>query len=236
MKPLLTASWTDLAVVTYQVDAQALQPWLPHKTELDSWNGNYYMSLVAFLFSSPVIAGIPSPVYRHFPEINLRFYIRFKKENEWVKAVVFIREIAPAWLIGFAAKLLYNENFTNMQMKYHKILKGQIQQAAYHWKTKKEWNWLELSAATSPVEPMAESLEFFTKNNYTACTKNGINKTKVFTIDHPNWQVYPGLTLNLSIDAENIYGPQLAPYFKQKPSSIYLMDGSRTNVSYPSLL
>jgi uncharacterized protein YqjF (DUF2071 family) len=83
MKTLLTANWTNLVTATFEADKKLLQKFVPAKTELNDWNGKYLMSLVGFLFSSPCLYGIPSPLFRKFEEINLRFYVRHKTGNKW---------------------------------------------------------------------------------------------------------------------------------------------------------
>ena len=105
MKSLLTADWTNLLVATFEADKNLLREYIPYKTELNDWNGKYYMSLLGFMFSRPLIAGIPSPFYRCFEEINLRFYVRYKSRYGWRNGVVFIKEIAPAKLIGLTGQM-----------------------------------------------------------------------------------------------------------------------------------
>ena len=72
----LVADWTNLLVATFETDKKLLNTYLPPQTELDDWNGRHYMSLVAFMFSNTRLMGIPSPFYRSFEELNLRFYVR----------------------------------------------------------------------------------------------------------------------------------------------------------------
>ena len=111
MRSLLTADWTNLLVATFEADKKLPREYIPYKTELNDCNGNYYMSLLGFMFSRPVIAGIPSPFYRCFEEINLRFYVRQKSRYGWRNGVVFINEITPYKLIGppsgFIVKTLF---------------------------------------------------------------------------------------------------------------------------------
>ncbi|MET0391985.1 MAG: DUF2071 domain-containing protein [Chitinophagaceae bacterium] len=236
MKPLLTAGWTRLAVATFEADAQLLTRYLPHRTELNDWNGRYYMSLLGFVFSKPVIAGIPSPFYRCFPEVNLRFYIRYRNSAGWQNAVVFIKEIAPSPLIGLAARWLYHENFISLPMKHHFSTDGSQQRIAYYWKIKNEWNHLKLVAAPAPAEPAPGSLEAFARDHYHACTRSSAQRTHAFRIEHQPWQIYPGRSCSLLLDAAAVYGKAFGDYFRQPPCSYFSMDGSGTDISYPSLL
>ena len=46
----LTAEWRRLAFANYEIDPRSLQKYLPAHTELDTFNGTYYASLVGFMF------------------------------------------------------------------------------------------------------------------------------------------------------------------------------------------
>lgn len=236
MRTLLAADWTDLAVITFQADKQLLAPYIPYKTELNDWNGNYYISLLGFMFSNSRIVGISSPFYRNFEEVNLRFYIRYKTKNEWENGVVFIKEIAPSTLIGSVARYLYRENFISLPMKHRFSESTGVRETEYYWKIQKQWNHLKLTTSLQPVEPPLTSLESFIRNQYRACTLHSPQKTKEFRIEHSQWNIYPGLSFNMLLDTEKIYGTRFSSCFRQKPDAYFLMDGSHTKVSYPSLL
>jgi uncharacterized protein YqjF (DUF2071 family) len=115
---LLSANWTNLLVVNFETDKKFLESYLPAGTELNDWNGKYFMSLVGFEFSNTRICGVPSPFYRSFPELNLRFYVKRKVNAQWRKGVVFIKEIAPSKLVGTIAGWLYKENFEALPLKH----------------------------------------------------------------------------------------------------------------------
>jgi uncharacterized protein len=236
MRSLLTADWTNLLVATFEADKKLLRDYIPYKTELNDWNGKHYMSLLGFMFSRPVIAGIPSPVYRCFEEINLRFYVRHKSKYGWRNGVVFIKEITPYKLVGLAAKWLYRENFISLPMKHSFTHTGNEKKTFYHWYTGRDWNYLKLVTKPNPAEPAHYSLESFTREHYYAYTRQNAVKTREFEIEHPPWHIYPGISFDMKLDAATIYGNQFADYFQQAPCTSFLMDGSRTNVSFPVLL
>jgi uncharacterized protein len=236
MKTLLTADWTDLLVATFEADKSLLQKYIPYKTELNDWNGKYYMSLLGFIFSRPVIAGIPSPFYRRFEEINLRLYVRCKNGNAWKNGVVFIKEIAPSPIIGLVAKWLYRENFICLPVKHCFTNTDTDRKTEYHWHSGREWNYLKLITTINPVEPGKSSLESFTRDHYYAYTKQSENKTREFEIEHRHWDIYPAISFDMKLDAANIYGKEFADYFQEPPCKSFLMNGSQTKVSFPLLL
>src|SRR5882724_9432498 len=95
----LTAEWSHLAMLNYEVDPKILVSFVPPGTELDFWNGKAFVSMVGFLFQKTRVCGIAIPFNRNFEEVNLRFYVRRKVDDGWRRAVVFIKELVPRMAI-----------------------------------------------------------------------------------------------------------------------------------------
>src|SRR5713226_5809776 len=106
----LTAEWRSLAILNYQVDA-ILKPHVPPGTELDSFDGAFYISMVGFLFQRTRVLGAAIPGHQNFEEVNLRFYVRRRGPDGWRRGVVFLKEIVPRHAIAAIARGLYNENY-----------------------------------------------------------------------------------------------------------------------------
>src|SRR5688500_16510260 len=121
----LVADWTNLLVATFETKKELLQPYLPAHTKLDDWNGKYFISLVAFMFSNTKCCGIKSPFFRSFEEVNLRFYVKHTIGTQWEKGVVFIKVIAPSSLIGLVAKIIYLENFMTASMRHSTVYESE---------------------------------------------------------------------------------------------------------------
>ncbi|MES1225827.1 MAG: DUF2071 domain-containing protein [Bacteroidota bacterium] len=236
MKTLLTADWTNLLTATYETDKSFLNKYLPANTELNHWNGKCFMSLVAFMFESPAILGIPAPLYRSFEEVNLRFYVRRKENNKWRNGVVFIREIAPAYVIGQTAKWLYKENFICLPLKHEFTVDNQVVHTNYYCKINNQWNYLSMESACESFEPADETIENFIRDNYFGYTKATQNKTLEFQIKHRPWKISKATKFETNLDIEAIYGKEFKKYFAAKPLSAFLMDGSNTKISWPVLL
>jgi uncharacterized protein YqjF (DUF2071 family) len=58
----LSAEWRDLVMLNYEVSPLLLQPYVPRGTELDSFEGKTFVSLVGFVSSIP-----SSSEYSQFP-------------------------------------------------------------------------------------------------------------------------------------------------------------------------
>src|SRR5262245_5748921 len=106
-RPFLTARWTDIFLATYAVPPTRLHKLLPPGLELDTRDGQTFVSLVAFQFLDTRVLGVSWPGYRNFAELNLRFYVRHGGE----RGVVFIREFVSPRLVVGLARLIYNEPY-----------------------------------------------------------------------------------------------------------------------------
>ena len=70
-KIFLASEWRDLLMLNYEVNPALLQKYLPAGTELDSFAGKTYVSLVGFRFCRTKLLGaIPIPFHTEFEEIN----------------------------------------------------------------------------------------------------------------------------------------------------------------------
>ena len=112
----LSAAWRNLVMLNYEIDPTVLRPLIPKGTELDPWNGRYFVSVVGFLFLQTRVLGVPIPFHRNFEEVNLRFYVRRQARDGWRRGVVFVKEIVPRIAIAAVARWIYNENYVACPM------------------------------------------------------------------------------------------------------------------------
>ena len=79
----LTAEWRDLLMLNYEVAPELLRAHIPRATELDSFRGRTYVSLVGFCFRRTKLRGkLTVPFHSDFEEINLRCYVRREVRGE----------------------------------------------------------------------------------------------------------------------------------------------------------
>jgi uncharacterized protein len=236
MKPFLSAEWTNLGVASFEIDKNILKKYLPPKTELNDWHGSYFMSLVGFMFSNPCFLGWKAPFYRIFEELNLRFYVKYKAGNAWKNGVVFIKEISPSKLIGLTARFLYHENFISLPMKHTISNTGTQQQTDYFWKINGKWNFFKLRTGNIPLGDNKDTIESFICNHYHGYTKASDKRSFGFEVKHIPWKIFPAIDFQIDLDAEAVYGNELASFFYRKPLTCFMMDGSYIEISRPALI
>ena len=136
-KKFLTAEWRKLIMANYEIDPDILKKYIPAGTEFDTWDNKHYISLVGFMFLKTKLRGVKIPFHSNFPEVNLRFYVRYKCNNEWKRGVVFINEFVPKPAITFVANYLYKERYVTYKMKYKWETEDKLK-IGYYWKKNSE--------------------------------------------------------------------------------------------------
>lgn len=226
-KRFLTAEWKYLAMLNYDIEPSWLMRYVPSGTELDSWNGRTFISVVGFLFLRTKVLGVPIPFHRNFEEVNLRFYVRRRAGDGWRRGVVFIKEIVPRWAIAAVARAVYNENYVAMRMGHRVHLDpesgGSVE---YGWLHNGEWNNIALETRGAPVVPASGSEEEFITEHYWGYAAQSGGGCVEYQVEHPPWRVWQAADAQLRCNVGHVYGPEFAHALNDKPSSAFLAEGS----------
>lgn len=218
----LTARWLRLAMINYEIDPDALQPRVPRGTEVDTWDGRCFISMVGFQFLDTRVLGISVPLHRHFVEVNLRFYVRRLVGDEVRRGVVFVKELVPRRALAWVANAVYNENYLALVMS-HKDSGDRIE---YSWIHRGRPHAMSLCVAGEPYRPLAESEESFITEHYWGYVTQRDGSTVEYQVEHPPWRVWRGHDPKLDCDAAALYGEEFAPALLGKSSSCFLAEGS----------
>jgi len=227
----LTAAWKKLLLANYPVEPAVLRPLVPAGTELDAWEGNDHVSLVGFQFRDVRVRGLSIPFHRHFPEVNLRFYVRYKEEDKWKRGVVFVREIVPLHAVTFVANNLFRERYITLPMRYHAHSSNEAGlEVSYSWKYRGRWNQLSAKAAVS-ARPLPEggAEEFITEHFWGYAGQDG-RSTGEYQVAHPRWDIYNVQQYAVDCDFGGLYGPVFAELRQRAPQSVFLAEGSPVEV------
>jgi uncharacterized protein len=226
----LTAAWKKLLMANYPTDRAALLPLVPARTELDTWEGEAFVSLVGFQFRDVRVRGWSIPYHRHFPEVNLRFYVRYKDEGGWKRGVVFIRELVPLPAVTLVANSLFRERYMTLSMRYVERTNHQVLEAGYYWKYRGHWNQLSAEAAASAQPLETGSQEEFITEHFWGYTGAGPDRSGEYQVAHPRWDIHPVSRYQVDCDFGGLYGPAFAHLRQQTPQSVFLAAGSPVEV------
>lgn len=226
MKPFLTAAWKNLINITYSVDPQRLLPYLPGGLELDTIDGKAFVSFVAFQFEHVCLKGFPVPFHRRFPEINLRFYVRYKGQ----RGVVFVREYVPKAAVAFVAKKIYNEPYRCIPMRVEqKEGVGSIV-VRHEFNVNKQVFYIEVCGNKPTIQVTPDSLEHFFKEHELGFGVDHHGETLAYRVEHPVWELFPIAAVKQHLDFACIYGPEWEFLNAEKPFQTLFAAGSDIKV------
>ena len=223
-------------MINYEVDPRILQSFLPRFTELDLFNGKALVSMVGFMFTNTKVFGVQWPWHTHFPEVNLRLYVKYFNGKEYKRGVVFVSEIVPRRIISLMANLLYREHYVYAPMTHQTIVQGEQINVSYKWKYKGEWNEISASAGTSlsPIERGTE--EEFIFEHYWGYSAYSNSTTIEYGVEHEVWQVYPVKSWSFACNVAKNYGEAFAPFLTGQPSSVFMAKGSDILIRKPRFI
>lgn len=225
-RKFLTAEWRWLAMLNYEMDPAVLRPFVPAGTELDTFEGVAYASMVGFLFLDTRLGGVPVPLHRNFEEVNLRFYVRRHMPDGWRRGVVFIKELVPRRAIAAIARLYYGENYERRPMR-HAVDPPSVR---YEWRVRGQWNSLAVHACGDPSPAAPGSTEEFITEHYWGYTAPRGRPAVEYRVGHPPWRVWHVDEAALVCDAAELYGPAFADPLSRPPRSAFLAEGSPITV------
>jgi len=236
MPIFLTATWRHLVMINYEIDPAVLQPYVPIGTELDTWQGKTFVSLVGFMFLNTRIWGYKIPFHSDFEEVNLRFYVKRRHPDGDRRGVVFIKEIVPKVAIAILARWLYNENYVRHPMS-HSIIAGNNEiSATYSWEAKGKSQTLGLHCVGSPKLAPAGSLAEFIADHYWGYVAQRGKSTMEYEVKHPSWRLWEGNNADIDIDMQALYGANFASFLERPPTAVFLAEGSEISVSQGTLI
>lgn len=213
-------------MANYLVEPSLLEESLPEGTELDFWNGECYVSLVAFKFFDTRVMGFKIPFHTNFLEVNLRFYVKRETGDEIRRGVVFIKEIVPRRAIAYVARYAYGEPYETWRMLHEQ--RGN--ELAYFWLKRGKTNHIKINFQDETGVPADNSHESFIIEHYWGYTKRGANRTDEYKVEHPKWSLYDASSAEIAVDFGATYGAKFGFLSNENPKSILMAKGSEIAV------
>jgi uncharacterized protein YqjF (DUF2071 family) len=213
-------------MANYRIEPDILREFLPRGTELDSWNGECYASLVAFKFFDTRVLGFRIPFHVNFEEINLRFYVRRETAEETRRGVVFVKEIVPRRAICLVANTLYGENYQVWRTGFEET----ENRLSYNWKRGDCANKITIETGKNLGVPDADSQGEFIIEHYWGYTKLGDRKTGEYKVEHQKWDLKEIKNAEIAVDFAATYGEKFSFLNRAEPRSVLFAAGSEISV------
>jgi uncharacterized protein len=227
----LTAEWRYLLLLNYEIDPSLLQKYVPKGTQLDSFQGKTYVSLVGFRFRRTKLFGlILVPFHADFDEVNLRFYVRRNEGNESRRGVVFIAEIVPRRAVAQIARVAYGENYVRLPMQHFIATNGASNAIDYKFQVNGAWCKLQACSSIAPAPAEEGSLEQFITEHYWGYSAQRDGSALEYHVSHVPWKVAVSTAAGFEGDASGVYGIELAKVLQRRPDSAFIADGSPVTV------
>ena len=237
----LAARWSNVALLSWAVDGDLLEPLLPSGLEIDRWGGSPYISLVGLWFDDVRVFGIPSPL-RRYEEVNLRFYVRrASRSGAAAPGVVFVRQLVPHRVTAWVARLTYREPFSAVSMRHRfddpdpDSPDGQCR-VEYGWHSGDHQHSFSLASDTAPAYAEPGSLEEFLTARYWGYNGKPGGSTRAYGLKRPPWLIRPASAWQIDCHAVSVYGPQFGRIMSGAPSSALLASGSSVKLNPPKRL
>ena len=221
-KRFLTAEWNNLLMLNYSVAASLLEPFVPAGTELDTFEGKTYLSLVGFEFNRTRVLGVAVPFHQNFEEVNLRFYVRRGSK----RGVVFIRELVPKYAVAVIARFAFNENYSCVPMSH----RAENRTVEYAWKLGPDRCVMKIETEGETFLPPEGSLSQFITEHYWGYTTQKDGGGLEYEVQHPPWRVWNAKRASFSGNVDGLYGAEIVEVLKREPDSAFLAQGSPVTV------
>jgi uncharacterized protein YqjF (DUF2071 family) len=224
----LSAEWKNILMLNYAVSASLLERFVPAGTELDTFDGVTYLSLVGFEFNRTHMFGLPVPFHQSFEEVNLRFYVRRSTK----RGVVFIRELVPKYLVAAIARLAFNEKYSCVAMS-HRIEYGDDHEnvkAEYSWGSGADRSLMRIETEGESFLPGEDSVSQFITEHFWGYAAQPDGGCLEYEVQHPRWNVRSAKLAGFSGNAAALYGPEIAECLMREPDSAFLAEGSPVTV------
>jgi uncharacterized protein YqjF (DUF2071 family) len=226
-RPLLTARWQNLLVVTFPAADRLLEPHLPPGVAIDRLGGRARVSFVAFEFARTRLYGLAIPGHVGFPEVNLRFYARYGAD----RGIVFIREFVPRRAVALVARARYNEPYLTIPMQSETRPIGRDRLLVTH-RFGPGPSSVAAEVDARGQAPPVDSDEYWLTHQAFGFGRTHRGAARRYRVDHPVWPLHPVRELRLEVDFAGLYGPDWAFLGDTPPSHVTFATGSDV-VLYP---
>ncbi len=211
-------------MLNYAVDPFLLERFVPRGTELDTFAGKTYLSLIGFEFNRSRICGVAVPFHQKFEEVNLRFYVRRSSK----RGVVFIRELVPKVAVAAVARIAFNENYSCVPMSHRYEVCGERGgvEAEYGWGLGPDRCLMRIETEESSFLPPEGSLSQFITEHYWGYAAQSRNGCLEYEVQHSRWLVKNATRAEFSGKVDRLYGAEIAQALEREPDSAFLAEGS----------
>ncbi len=240
-KTLMRAKFSELVALNFRIDPKILLPRVPKGMELDYFQGETYVSLVAMMLRDVRVWGIPIHIASGFEEINLRFYVRRETDDGYRSGSCFIKDYVSGSAAAFILSNLFKSKFGKLKMKHANSGFPTTKDSEpvpivdYQWKVDDHWNRIRIKGRSEVHKKDKQTkVGYILQHNYNYSSRDG--KTLEYPSDRSVWTVWDAAQANFTCDVKPLFGQEFVKALSSRPASVFVAFGSDVNIYRPTVI
>ncbi|MEM9942213.1 MAG: DUF2071 domain-containing protein [Planctomycetota bacterium] len=229
-KLLLQPMISDIVAANFSIAPDVLAEHVPPGLELDDYNGETYISLIAQTVSK---AG-PFGMFGKFNQLSLRFYVRRKSTGISRKGTCSLKSYVSNGTGAFLLGSKFIEEFKKLKIKNSNSgFNGNgIPNADYSWQVEENQNRLRVKAR-SPIKNDGPNTKVGFILSHTNHYEGNRGKTLEYRIDRPNWTAWDAAKASFTCDVKRLFGLDFVKPLAKRPASVFVTAGSVVSIYRP---
>jgi hypothetical protein len=231
-KATVRADWSELVALNFHCDRQTLAPLVPPGLELDFFNNDTFLSLVAVRMKEVYVWNLPFAIGHEVDLISLRFYVRrMEKGLPRDRGVCLIKSCVSTRLAAFSLTRALRSPFEFAPFVIENtgfVLQGgreESPQVDYRWRSDSEQNRIRVKGRQRHAKLNEDSIfGFLLQRGHWYATSG--EKTVTFEVQSGNWKVWDAGQASFTCDAHSLFGSQFAKFITRRPASVFLAERS----------
>jgi uncharacterized protein YqjF (DUF2071 family) len=228
-RPFLSAFWSQLVLLTFEVPDALVRAHLPRGAEPDYWRGATHATLVALQLRDVRVRGWRIPGFTAYPQVNFRVYTRHGADA----AVAFVRELVPNRVIAAVARLRYGEPFRVARIEASVADRADGVSLEYRFGPARPCYRVAVTASHAAAVPRDSSIEHHLLERTIGCHEDRVGRLRVFPVAHAPWAVRTVSRVAYDVDFAALFGPEWALLSGRTPVSTIVAVGSAVAVGRP---
>lgn len=239
-KTLMTARFSEIVALNFQIDPKILLDRLPSKVELDFFEGETYVSLVAMVLRRVRVWGIPIHIAPGFGEFNLRYYVRRRDGDHYQRGACFLKDYVSSHMAAWILGALFKADFRRVRMffentGFHSKDPTVVPKVDYRWKVEDHWNRIRVRARQQMKNTgHGTKVGFILEHSNEYSSRGG--QTLEYRAKRPSWTIWDAAQANFTCDVKKLFGPEFVKPLAKRPASVFIATGSDVTICCPTVL
>lgn len=234
LKPMMKARFSEIVAVNFHIDDSILKPLVPKGLELDYYNGETYVSLIAMTVRGIKAWGLPFSVIPSCPELSLRFYVKHVRDGHVSKGTCLIKDYISGGTAAWFLENRFKSQFSRMKIKSNNsgFRENMTPEVEYTWKVDEHLNKIRVKGR-SRVQKTGDDTKvgFILEHSNYFGSSDG--RTLVYRVQRPSWVIWDAAQANFTCDVKRLFGMPFVKPLSRRPASVFVSAGSPLTIFRP---